>query len=246
MPFQPIEPRRLYRQIADQLRQLIQSGEFAVGSRLPAERDLAAKMGVSRPSVREALIALEVEGLIEVRMGSGIVVIARDSVRMLDNAPGPLEIIRARQLIECELAALAAHSSDATLVGDLNETLRDMESDIAARTLPIRGDRDFHIRIAQASENSALLAVVTQLFDERNGPMFARLGSHFERESTWKQAVDEHRAVVAAITRHDADLARAAMSGHLDRSHERFSASWPSPVTPASAPSEFNNQRSTV
>ena len=61
MPFQPIEPRRLYRQIADQLRQLIQSGEFAVGSKLPAERDLATKMGVSRPSVREALIALEVE-----------------------------------------------------------------------------------------------------------------------------------------------------------------------------------------
>ena len=80
MPFQPIEPRRLYRQIADQLRQLIQSGEFAVGSRLPAERDLAAKMGVSRPSVREALIALEVQGLIEVRGGSGIVVIGREPV----------------------------------------------------------------------------------------------------------------------------------------------------------------------
>ena len=147
MPFQPIEPRRLYRQIADQLRQLIQSGEFAVGSKLPAERDLATKMGVSRPSVREALIALEVEGLIEVRMGSGIVVVGRESVRMLDNTPGPLEIIRARQLIECELAALAAQSTDPTLVPDLLETLRDMEADIAARTLPIRGDRAFHIRI---------------------------------------------------------------------------------------------------
>lgn len=78
MPFQPIEPRRIYRQIADQLRQLIQSGEFAVGSRLPPERDLAVKMGVSRPSVREALIALEVQGLIEVRVGSGIVVIGRE------------------------------------------------------------------------------------------------------------------------------------------------------------------------
>ena len=94
MPFQPIEPRRLYRQIADQLRQLIQSGEFAVGSRLPAERDLAVKMGVSRPSVREALIALEVQGLIEVRVGSGIVGIGREPERVLDNAHGPLEIIR--------------------------------------------------------------------------------------------------------------------------------------------------------
>jgi DNA-binding FadR family transcriptional regulator len=226
MPFQPIEPRRLYRQIADQLRQLIQSGEFAVGTKLPAERDLAAKMGVSRPSVREALIALEVEGLIEVRMGSGIVVVGRESVRLLDNAPGPLEIIRARQLIECELAAMAARSGDPTLVSDLNEALRDMESDIAAHTLPIRGDRAFHIRIAQASENSALQSVVAQLFDERNGPMFSALAGHFEGKGSWKEAVFEHRAVVDAIQRHDPEMARAAMSGHLDRSHERFSIGW--------------------
>ena len=69
-----IEPQRLYRQIAKQIQGLISSGEFAVGSRLPAERDLAMQLGFSRPSVREALIALEVEGVIEVRTGSGIYV----------------------------------------------------------------------------------------------------------------------------------------------------------------------------
>ena len=78
MPLQTIEPRRLYRQIAEQLRGLIRAGEYPVGARLPPERDLAAQLGVSRPSVREALIALEVEGLVEVRMGSGIV---RDRAR---------------------------------------------------------------------------------------------------------------------------------------------------------------------
>src|SRR5207244_11594286 len=71
MPIHSIEPRRLYRQIADQIRTLIRSGEFSAGSRLPPERDLARQLGVSRPSVREALIALEVEGLVEVRIGSG-------------------------------------------------------------------------------------------------------------------------------------------------------------------------------
>ena len=74
MPFQSIEPRRLYRQIAEQIRGLIRSGEFPPGARLPPERDLAKQLGVSRPSVREALIALEVEGLVEVRIGSGIYV----------------------------------------------------------------------------------------------------------------------------------------------------------------------------
>ena len=225
-----IRAPRVFEAICEQVREQLATGGLRPGDKLPAERDLATKMGVSRPSVREALIALEVEGLIEVRMGSGIVVIGRESVRMLDNAPGPLEIIRARQLIECELAALAAKSTDPTLVPDLLETLRDMEADIAARTLPIRGDRAFHIRIAQASDNSALQAVVTQLFDERNGPMFQALGGHFEREATWQQAVDEHRAVVEAIAAQDPDMARAAMSGHLDHSHERFSAGWTTPT----------------
>ena len=74
MPLQTLEPRRLYRQIADQLRDLIAKGEFAIGDRLPAERDLSRALGVSRPSVREALIALEVEGWVEVRTGSGVYV----------------------------------------------------------------------------------------------------------------------------------------------------------------------------
>ncbi len=74
MPLQTVEPQRLYRQIADQLRALIGKGEFKTGERLPAERDLARQLGVSRPSVREALIALEVEGWVEVRTGSGIYV----------------------------------------------------------------------------------------------------------------------------------------------------------------------------
>ena len=70
----PLTPVRLYRQIAERVRVLIAQGRFASGERLPAERDLALQLGVSRPSVREALIALEVEGLIEVRTGSGIYV----------------------------------------------------------------------------------------------------------------------------------------------------------------------------
>src|SRR5205807_3545845 len=77
MPIQALEPQRLYRQIAEQLRKLMTKGEFKPGERLPAERDLAKQLGVSRPSVREALIALEVEGWVEVRTGSGIFVLER-------------------------------------------------------------------------------------------------------------------------------------------------------------------------
>lgn len=230
MPLQSIEPRRLYRQIAEQLRGLIRAGEFPVGSRLPAERDLAAQLKVSRPSVREALIALEVEGLVEVRMGSGITVIAAEpapSAKRVEGELSPFEIIRARQLIECELASLAAASEDtAAIVRALGDAVTMMEADIARDLMPIRGDRLFHVRVAEASENSALLRVVTDLYDQRNNPLFERLGRHFERADTWRQAVAEHRLVIGAIAARDPGRARAAMHEHLQRSHDRFGAAW--------------------
>jgi GntR family transcriptional repressor for pyruvate dehydrogenase complex len=130
MPFQSIEPRRLYRQIADQIRGLIRSGEFSAGARLPPERDLAKQLGVSRPSVREALIALEVEGLVEVRIGSGIYVLAPGGVGDLDaandSASGPFELLRARYVIESECAALAAKSAKKSQVTAIEVALDEM------------------------------------------------------------------------------------------------------------------------
>ena len=229
MPIQAIEPRRLYRQIAEQLRALIGGGEFALGTRLPTERALAAQLGVSRPSVREALIALEVEGLVEVRMGSGIYVTASESApsaRRIESALGPFNIIRARQLIESELAAVAARQRPAATLRQLRASLRMMGDDIERGVMPIRGDREFHLAIAEACDNSALLRVVTDLFDERHNPLFERLGHHFENAQSWRAAVAEHRAVLDAITERDADAARGAMLAHLQNSHDRFAAAW--------------------
>src|SRR5881396_1870048 len=110
MPLQAVDNRRLYRQIADQIAALIERGEYKAGERLPPERDLAKQLGVSRPSVREALIALEVEGYVEVRVGSGVYVRGARATGTVDLAEdtGPFELIKARWLIEAECAALAA------------------------------------------------------------------------------------------------------------------------------------------
>ena len=243
MPLQTIEPRRLYRQIADQLRTLIRSGEFAVGKRLPAERDLALQLGVSRPSVREALIALEVEGLVEVRMGSGIHVIAREPAAgapRLESAFGPFEIIRARQVLEGELAAIAAQERTPALLQGLSEALADMADDVRRGLPPIQGDRQFHLRLAQAADNGPLLRAVTELFDERNNPLFEQLGQHFETVPTWRLALAEHQAVIDAVAAGQPEAARAAMHTHLRQSHDRFAGNWPHPPQPraplASAP----------
>ena len=231
MPIQAIEPRRLYRQIADQLRALIRGGEFPVGTRLPPERELATQLGVSRPSVREALISLEVEGLVEVRMGSGIYVIAPEPAssarRVPDGEFGPFEIIRARQVIECELAAMAALTMLPAQIDALREALAVMNADIGRGTTPIVGDRLFHLRLAEAADNGPLLRVVTELFDERNNPLFEQLGVHFENEPSWRKAVAEHTAVLDAIVAHDPAAARVAMHTHLQNSHDRFAGAWP-------------------
>lgn len=229
MPIQPIEPRRLYRQIADQLRTLIAAGEFPVGSRLPPERELAAELGVSRPSVREALIALEVQGLVEVRMSCGIYVTTQTPSRQIhgiETDPGPFEIIQARQMIESELAALAARRKPALALKRMRDAVTTMEEDIAVGSMPYRGDRAFHLALAEASDNAALVRVVTNLWDERKNPVFAQLGRHFENTDSWNIAVAEHRAVIRAVADGDVAGARAAMHTHLGNSHDRFAATW--------------------
>jgi DNA-binding FadR family transcriptional regulator len=234
MPLQVVESKRLYRQIAEQLRALIAAGEFALGSRLPPERDLAVQLGVSRPSVREALIALEVEGLVEVRMGSGIYVTALEpgpaaARGAVDGALGPFDIIRARALVEAELAAVVARAHGPGVLKKLRAAIKAMEDDIARGVMPIRGDREFHIALAEASGNAALVRVVSDLFDERNNPLFEQLGRHFENAKSWRCAVAEHRAVVRAVAAGEVAAARRAMQQHLQNSHDRFAAALEDP-----------------
>jgi DNA-binding FadR family transcriptional regulator len=230
MPIHSIEPRRLYRQIADQIRTLIRSREFPAGSRLPPERDLARQLGVSRPSVREALIALEVEGLVEVRIGSGIYVLgsgAGEQHAPVQAAMGPFELLRARWVIESECAALAARQAKRTQVDAIAEALQQMEAMAnGEHRQPLAADRLFHLRIAEATGNGALVAVVKMLWDERSGPLFTRLEHHYDSPDQWARAIAEHRVVLEAIGKRDADGARAAMQRHLDRAYKRFSRSW--------------------
>jgi DNA-binding FadR family transcriptional regulator len=235
VPLQAIEPQRLYRQIAEQLRLLIGKGEFAAGARLPAERDLARQLGVSRPTVREALIALEVQDWVEVRVGSGVYVLDRAS-RQAANEPmssaeagaewGPLELIRARRVVEGETAAIAAQLAKRKDIKALEQSIEAMTTEADAGNVPQEGDRAFHTAIVQTGGNSVLTETVQNFYDARRGPIFKRLGGHFENAKSWKAAINEHSAILDAIRAHDPQAARAAMHRHLDNSHKRFSASW--------------------
>jgi DNA-binding FadR family transcriptional regulator len=237
MPLQAVESSRLYRQIAEQLRGLITRGEFETGTRLPAERDLAKQLGVSRPSVREALIALEVEGWVEVRTGSGIYVQApqqrnghiapRSNGHSQDNPDwGPLQVMRARELVEAEVAALAARHARKTHIAAMQDALQSMRDDAAAGVEPRQGDEAFHTAIAQACGNEVLADTVRSYWNARHGPIFSRLGDYFENPASWNAALVEHAAVVEAIRLRDANRAREAMQQHLKKATSRYSASW--------------------
>jgi DNA-binding FadR family transcriptional regulator len=229
MPIQSIEPRRLYRQIADQIRALVRSGEYTAGQRLPPERDLARQLGVSRPSVREALIALEVEGLVEVRIGSGIYVLGAGNGHdgEVQAASGPFELLRARWIIEGECAALAAKSAKKEHIAAIEDALKQMQRIMETdKVQPLAADRLFHLRIAEATGNGALVAVVKMLWEERTGPLFAQLEHHYDSPDQWTRAIAEHRVVMDAIAKRDTAGARAAMQRHLDRAYKRFSRSW--------------------
>ena len=255
MPLQPLEPKRLYRQIAEQLRALMEIGEFAIGQRLPAERDLAVQLGVSRPSVREALIALEVEGWVEVRSGSGVYVLKNKAPPKSDAKAaydewGPLELIMARGLIEGEAAALSAQRASKEQIACMADALAQMKLALKDGKDPLVGDELFHSAIAQACGNEVLRDTVSRYWQARRSPLYRRLADYFERPASWRVVLAEHGAVLKAIKNRSPVAAREAMQGHMNKALARFSAGWhlanlptPTKVGPASA---FKVSRETV
>jgi DNA-binding FadR family transcriptional regulator len=232
LPLEILSPRRLYRQIADQLRHLLDEGEYPVGSRLPTERELAHKLGVSRPTVREALIALEVEGRLRIKVGSGIHVIApqrASQVAVPDPIAGPFEVLGARAFIESAVAEQAAKVADAEDIARLDVALAATEAMRPSLEAWIALDREFHLGVAAALGNAVLVRCIGDLFDQRVHPYFQRLAQHMENPATWRAAHAEHKAVRDAIAEGEPQAARTAMSDHLARSHERFARDFGDP-----------------
>jgi DNA-binding FadR family transcriptional regulator len=229
MPIEAVNPRRLYRQVADQLRQLIDNGEFAVGSRLPTERDLAAQLCISRPTVREALIALEVDGRVSIRGGSGIYVLpppAAPSPAASISAAGPFELLNARALFEGAVAEDAARHSTPATMRAVDEMIAAMEAAEHPGPQSMELDRAFHIAVADMLGNDAVTKVVGDLFDQRINPYFKQLASYFENAGSWNAALREHKAIRDRLAARDAAGAASAMRNHLQNSQKRFSESF--------------------
>lgn len=218
--FAPVASKRLYEQVATQIRQLITAGEIGAGQRLPAEKELARQLGVSRPTIREAMIALEIAGLIEVRTGSGIYISGPVESKpvVLDSGPGPFELLSARLLIEGEIAAEVAIRATAEDLIEIRQAALHMERITAEGGNYARADQAFHIRIAAATGNSVLTGLVDTLWADMFNVMFNKLREYAEQTSEAKaKNLRDHRAIVDALSTRDALGARTAMRQHLLR-----------------------------
>ncbi|HQS96095.1 MAG: GntR family transcriptional regulator [Novosphingobium sp. 17-62-19] len=209
---------RLYQDLARSLLEELAAGKYPVGTRMPAERDLATRYGVSRPTVREAIIALEVQGLVEVKIGSGAYVLR---VPGTDDTPGfnvsAFELTEARLLFESEAAALAATqiTDDELLeIGKLVDAIAKENSNPRGTE---SADRAFHLAIARATRNNAIHDAVERLWDLRATSPEAALLHEKARTANVKPIVDEHSAILDALRARDPAKARAAMRQHLSQ-----------------------------
>lgn len=217
------EPR-LYRVVADRIQQLIVDERIQPGERLPSERDLATKLSVSRASLREALIALELSGVIEVRGGSGVYVSEQPEVdtAATEAGPGPFEVLSARRLIEAEIAAIAARVATDSAIDAILQAVQQMEASHSDKASNEQADRNFHIAIARATGNSALVGSLNYLWDQR-GRLWHKLKEHFQTEELRQETLTDHRRILEAIAAHDPAAAKKAMRAHLERVTRTFS-----------------------
>ena len=214
------ETKRLYEQVAEDLAARIAAGEHKVGERLPSERDLAQSFGVSRPTIREAVIALELDGLVDVKMGSGVYVLAKRPTggKAGETDIGPFELLEARRAVEGEACAMAALRMTPDIVGRLRALVDEMEDENARDVVMSEdADRRFHMAIAEATQNSAMIQSVRALWEARSRSPQHQFLSQKVRAAGVKPRINEHAAIVEALNMGDASAARAAMRDHLTR-----------------------------
>jgi DNA-binding FadR family transcriptional regulator len=243
--FDPIPQSPRYRLVADALAARIVDGSLPVGAKLPPDRVLVEQLGVSRATLREALIALEVMGFLETRFGSGAYVARKHSAtarppqtsettRLGQHADpqstlshGPFETLEARRLIEGELTALAAEQVMPHHLDRLWQAVSQMES---ALDWDAEADQSFHRIIAEAAGNAVLAAFAARFWTERkDDPLWKSIETAVQDSNRRPALVAEHEAIIEALTEGDPAAARRAMHRHLDSFSETLLAQLDAP-----------------
>ena len=207
----------------EQIRNLIKEGKLKPGDKLPAEQMLAKEFGTSRPSVREALSALEILGITESRGGKGNFIkdtlgspIFEQEFMELEEEESPFELLEARKALEIEIASLAAKKASQEDINSIDESLRNMEKALGNIPKMMEFDREFHINIAKAAHNNLLFSMMTYLSNLLKEKLWVNM-----KEKTWnlpgypQKYLKEHNEIFNAIKNKDSKNARKQVNHHL-------------------------------
>lgn len=211
--------RKRYVEVAEELRDLIERGSFAPGARLPSERELVARFGVGRSTVREALTALQSTGLIEVRQGSGARVLAAASVPVERWLPGDRhsarDLIEARVAIECRNASMAALRATREDLARIAAIVTEMDAEQSRGEFVVATDLAFHVALAEATHNRVqfhLTSTLAHLIDDLLAQLYA---AYADDPAQLSLLLDQHRMIFQAVVSGDPRAASHYMEEHL-------------------------------
>lgn len=223
--YKVVQTARLYEQIVEQIEQSIIKGALKSGDQLPAERELAIQFGVSRTAVREAVKALREKGLVEAYPGRGTFIttgtppsIRQSLDRMLraDQHDGAVHLTEVREMLEPEIAALAASRANEETIGAMKEAIAVMDASIRDPEVYIEADLDFHLALAEAASNPLILPLIDSIVGVlRNQRMLT-----FKVEGGAERGQYHHKRILEAIEHRDSQGAGDAMRAHLRQVRE--------------------------
>ncbi len=228
--YTPIQSPRLYEKIVEQIETLILNGELTPGEQLPAERELAEQFGVSRTAVREAIKALREKGMVDILAGRGTFITERTSQTMrhsfgrilrLSQGDGAGDLVAVRELLEPEIAYLAAQRAGEDHIQAMRKAVEAMDAAMDSPEGFIEADLDFHLALAEGTGNTLIPFLIdpivgllreqrTRIFNVPGGPARGQL---------------HHKRILAAVTNRDPEAARQAMRDHLKQVREDSDAS---------------------
>lgn len=225
MPFEPVHPEKISQTVVRQIEQLILRGILKPGERLPSERELSERLGVSRPSLREALAELQSSGLLTSRAGAGVFVgdvlgsaFSETLVRLFANHDEAVfDYITFRRDMEGLAAERAATLGTDTDLKVIDAIFKRMESAHTKRNPSDEAglDADFHLSIIEASHNVIMLHMMRSMYQLLREGVFYNRQIMFKQRTTRDQLMDQHRAINTALQARDPAAARAAVEAHL-------------------------------
>lgn len=212
----PVPRSRLYEQVASEILEWVKENGLQTGDRLPPERELATRLGVSRATISQALVAMEVIGVVAVRHGDGAILVdSPGSSRVIDalrrHAQRIPEVIEAREAMETKLAALAAQRRTDEDMQEIDAALAGMEREIGEGDRGVKGDERFHAAVTAAGHSpllATLMAEISELIKETRIESLSQPGRP-------TSSLEGHRRIAEAIRAQDPEAAAAAMRDHI-------------------------------